>query len=290
MLRPQRVLIYYNSLRRKAKSRAQRYSDYFLTYLGADQLSVIASSPSREHDLQRIKQALHGVDELVVVGGDGSINLVAQIIAFSSVRLSIISAGTGNDFARDLGLGDWRWRMQETVQSECIAIGKAGHEYFVNHAGSGLSSDLIDLQPRWLKHSFGRLSYTLALLRYLFGPLTRRQSIYRQGQWYDCQIAAISRYIGGGIPVNPIGSRQHHELQWLAVRRSSRWQQLQALWWVLRRARGDCAYIEYERASHCELGSADARYELDGDRRGVGPVIIECIPQALTVLRPAVTT
>jgi diacylglycerol kinase family enzyme len=286
MLKAKRVLIYYHSLRRRAKYRAHAYSHYFLKHLSHHQVLLVASSPSREQDIQQLTQAIDGVDELVVVGGDGSINLVAQVIALRAIALTIIPCGTGNDFARDLGLSDWRWRMQDSVQSDRISIGKAGSEYFVNHAGTGLSSDLIDLQPGWLKQSFGRLSYTIALLRYLFGSIARRQQIYYQGRWYDCQIAAVSRFIGGGIPVNPQGSRQHHELQWLAVARTSRWRQINALWRILGQRSAACPWIEQQRAARFELGSADARYELDGDRRGFGPVAIECIPAALTVLRP----
>ncbi|CAI8152598.1 MAG: Diacylglycerol kinase [Pseudidiomarina mangrovi] len=246
----------------------------------------MASSASREQDLSQLRSAVDGIDELLVVGGDGSVNLVTQVIALRPIRLSIIPCGTGNDFARDLGITDWRWRMHHALQVQLVSIGKAGQEYFVNHAGSGLSADLIALQPRWLKQSFGRLSYSLALCRYLFGPLSRRRPLYRLGRWYDCHIAAVSRFIGGGIAVNPQGSRQHEQLQWLAVPRTSRWRQFRALWQLLSQRQGCCAELELHRSARGELGSADAHYELDGDLRGVGPVQIECIPEGLTVVRP----
>lgn len=286
MNKPQRVVIYYNSLRRRAQQRAVAYQHYFHQQLATEQVQLMASTPSREMDIQQLRQLLSTADEVVVVGGDGSINLVAQVIALKPVRLTIVPAGTGNDFARDLGLRQWRWRMHEPLECVQLSIGRAGNEYFINHAGSGLSSDLIGLQPRWLKHSFGRLSYSIALLRYLFGPLARRQQIYQQGDWYDCQIVALSRFIGGGIPVNPQGSREHQQLQWLAVPRSSRWRQIKALWSLLQQRSATCPLLQQQRGQCFELGSADAHYELDGDARGFGPVIIECIPQALMVLRP----
>lgn len=289
MLEPRRVLIYYHSLHRRADYRAHAYSQYFLKQLPHHQVVLMASSASREQDLKQLRTAVDGIDELLVVGGDGSLNLVTQVIALRPIRLSIIPCGTGNDFARDLGITDWRWRMHQALQVQSVSIGKAGQDYFVNHAGSGLSADLIALQPRWLKQSFGRLSYSLALCRYLFGPLSRRQPMYLHGRWYDCQIAAVSRFIGGGIAVNPQGSRQHEQLQWLAVPRSSRWRQLRALWQILSQRQGCCAELELHRSASGQLGSADAHYELDGDLRGVGPVQIECIPEGLTVVRPKAT-
>src|SRR5699024_2990941 len=43
---------------------------------------------------------------LVVVGGDGTVSLGAEIVAGTPVRLGIVPAGCGNDFARTLGLPD----------------------------------------------------------------------------------------------------------------------------------------------------------------------------------------
>ena len=45
-----------------------------------------------------------GIDALVVVGGDGMVHLGAQAVASTSTSLAILAMGTGNDFARNLGL------------------------------------------------------------------------------------------------------------------------------------------------------------------------------------------
>lgn len=45
-----------------------------------------------------------GIDRLIVVGGDGLINMALQHVAQTSVVLGIVPAGTGNDFARGLGI------------------------------------------------------------------------------------------------------------------------------------------------------------------------------------------
>ena len=46
----------------------------------------------------------HGLDALVVVGGDGIVNLGVNVVAETEVPLGIIAAGTGNDVARALGI------------------------------------------------------------------------------------------------------------------------------------------------------------------------------------------
>ena len=43
-------------------------------------------------------------DALIVVGGDGMVNLGANLVAGSEVPLGIIPSGTGNDMSRGLGI------------------------------------------------------------------------------------------------------------------------------------------------------------------------------------------
>ncbi len=45
-----------------------------------------------------------GVDALVVVGGDGMVNLGVELTAGTGTRLGIVPSGTGNDMARGLGI------------------------------------------------------------------------------------------------------------------------------------------------------------------------------------------
>lgn len=54
---------------------------------------------------QHARQAVvDGLDALVVVGGDGMVNLGANVVAETDLPLGIVAAGSGNDIARTLGL------------------------------------------------------------------------------------------------------------------------------------------------------------------------------------------
>lgn len=48
--------------------------------------------------------ALDGLDALVVVGGDGMVHLGVNAVVGTPTPLAVVAAGTGNDFARVLGL------------------------------------------------------------------------------------------------------------------------------------------------------------------------------------------
>ena len=55
--------------------------------------------------VKRILEVEEGIINLIVVGGDGTINEVINgITDFNRVRLGVIPAGSGNDFARGLGI------------------------------------------------------------------------------------------------------------------------------------------------------------------------------------------
>ena len=45
-----------------------------------------------------------GIDALVVIGGDGTVHLGLQAVAGTRVALGVVPTGTGNDFARALGV------------------------------------------------------------------------------------------------------------------------------------------------------------------------------------------
>ena len=60
---------------------------------------------TRDEALAAARQAVaDGIDALVVVGGDGTVHLGLQAVAGTSVGLGVIPTGTGNDFARSLGI------------------------------------------------------------------------------------------------------------------------------------------------------------------------------------------
>lgn len=63
------------------------------------------SGPDAETALRRARQGVvEGLDALVVVGGDGSVNLGVNVVAGTTLPLGIVAAGSGNDLARTLDL------------------------------------------------------------------------------------------------------------------------------------------------------------------------------------------
>lgn len=60
---------------------------------------------SRADGLQKAKAAIEdGVDLLIVVGGDGTVNTIGSVLVGSQVTMGVVPVGSGNGFARHFGI------------------------------------------------------------------------------------------------------------------------------------------------------------------------------------------
>jgi diacylglycerol kinase (ATP) len=140
-------------------------------------------------------------EAVLVFGGDGTVHRHLSALVQSQIPLLIVPRGSGNDFARALGIGKiktavaaWREFCNTGNNVRAIdlgAIAYAGeapvpHEtLFCCVAGVGLDSEVAEAAnrlPRWLRSKGG---YLLSLLGVLprFAPLPMRISTDDSGNW-----------------------------------------------------------------------------------------------------------
>ncbi|WP_411360257.1 diacylglycerol/lipid kinase family protein [Pseudidiomarina sp. YC-516-91] len=286
------VLIYYKSCSARARALADDYQSFFAAQLGVAHVCLVPSDPDREPDIAAMRSWLQQVEnvnesECLVIGGDGSINIAAQVFAETPVIISVIPAGTGNDFATALAIKDPLWRRQGTTETSARSIGKIGEYYFINHAGTGISVALQRLQSDFTKRWLGRSSYLLALLRYLFTRPSRRCRIINHDLELEFQVVTVNKAIGGGIVVYPEAQREQQILGYLAVPKLPRLKQLNALYWLLRRQPKRSAIIVAAEADSFTIGDIDNSIELDGDSIPLtGPAEARIVRAGLTVRHP----
>src|SRR5215207_3269089 len=99
----------------------------------------ILRTRSRGHETDLARDAIdRGATTIVVVGGDGTTTHVANAILNSGtdVRLAILPAGTGNDFAKVLGThkSDAATVARKSVESgnTHVDVGRIEDHYFLN--------------------------------------------------------------------------------------------------------------------------------------------------------------
>ncbi|WP_258806760.1 diacylglycerol kinase family protein [Pseudidiomarina sp. CB1] len=285
-----KVLIYVKSLVALNRQKAAVYREFFSSHLAGNAVTLVESSPEREYDIGRLKQWVRRLEtddigELVVIGGDGSVNIAAHACVNTAVRLSVVPAGTGNDFATALGIVNWRWRLQGEPVLRQRSVGCIDQHIFINHAGAGISVALRELQSTWSKRWLKRYSYLWALVRYLFVRPSGRCLIRdEQGRAWEFQVAAVNRAIGGGIIVYPTAELETQVLGVLQVPRLSRWRQLSALFWILRKQPDKSTLLGCHETATFTLADANNIIELDGDAIELqGPATAAVMSNALNV-------
>ena len=113
-----------------------------LNFPGADMRLTKAAG----HATELAKEAAaENFDVVVAIGGDGTINETARGLAGTKTALAVIPRGSGNGFARELGMPLNFEEAVVSLQRGSIApcdVGRANGELFLNVAGVGLEAEI----------------------------------------------------------------------------------------------------------------------------------------------------
>ncbi len=146
------------------------------------------------HATELSKQAcLSGIDVVVAVGGDGSVNEVSKGILGSNSALAIIPAGSGNGLARHLGIPmDIRKSIELILKFNVTKIDRAEINgiHFINVAGIGFDAEVAHQFKTYGKRGF--LSYVKLVLTSYAAAKEQRFSIYLNNQTSEEKALLIS--------------------------------------------------------------------------------------------------
>jgi len=162
-----------------------------------------------------LRAVREGANTIVAVGGDGTCSRIADALIRSNshCRLAVVAAGTGNDFAKTLGVEKYHaQQIAELVKrgdETRIDVGWADGHYFLNSCGFGFDASVLEAsnRVRWLK---GDAVYIYAALRQLFGyrgidvRATGAPSVARGSMLMVT--ASNGRWLGGAFQIAPKAS------------------------------------------------------------------------------------
>ena len=125
----------------------------------------------------------HGADVVVAVGGDGTVRTVASAVSGTGHALGIVPIGTGNLFARNMGIPVDDVEAALTVAtshgSRSVDMGRLtildrpeedhGHAFLII-AGVGFDAAMIDDTDPELKKNISWLAYFVGGVKNLFAP------------------------------------------------------------------------------------------------------------------------
>ena len=240
-----------------------------------------------------------GYDVVAAAGGDGTINGAAQALVGSPTALAVLPTGTGNDFARTLGIGTdlgaalaalGEGRVAEIDVGRWIQGESAG--YFVNVAGCGFDAAVADTINRGVRGLRGRSAYLAAIGLTLRRYRPLRLSLVVDGEPLQaeamlCALANAQSY-GAGLRIAPMADLRDGLLDLVLVGPLGRTEFLRNLPGV-----GTGRHMGHPQVSHRSFraltiqSAPPSPFLVDGEMLPPGAVGVEVLPQALRCVVPA---
>ncbi|MFF3980014.1 diacylglycerol kinase [Streptomyces sp. NPDC001828] len=249
--------------------------------------------------LRRAREAVEGgTGALITVGGDGMVNLALQAVAGTTTPLGVVAAGTGNDFARALGLpirdparaGQVAARALKGGHLTDIDLGRTGDRWFATVLASGFDSKVNDRGNR-MRWPGGRFKYDLAMVAELaaFKPIPYK-IILDDGETREIEATLVavgnaSSY-GGGMRICADADLTDGLFDVTVVGDCSRATLVKVFPRVYKGTHlGHPAVTTYRVASITLAADGITGYA-DGERLGPLPLTAECVRGAVRVLAP----
>ncbi|MBD3553125.1 diacylglycerol kinase [Streptomyces sp. SP18CM02] len=247
--------------------------------------------------LRRAREAVAaGTGALIAVGGDGLMSLALQAVAGTATPLGIVAVGTGNDFARTLGLpvrdpaaaGRLAARALKEGGLREIDLGRVGERWFGTVLASGFDSRVNDRGNR-MRFVGGRFKYDLAILAELaaFRPIPYRLR-FDGGEPVETEATLIAvgngTTYGGGMRICAGAKTDDGLFDVTVVGPCTRATLLKVFPRVYRGTHLDHPAVTVHRVSSIELAAAGITAYADGEPMGPLPLTATCVPGAVRVL------
>jgi len=267
-------------------------------YLRTHDVAVEYVSTKGPGDATQIaaRAAKDGFNEVIVSGGDGTINEVLQGLIGTAVRLAILARGTGNVLARELRLPLNASEAMEVIvrgRTRTLHLGCAidktdAKRYFFLMAGIGLDAEVVKRVRPGLKMRIGKAAFWYSGLRNLADWEPVPFEIKIDGETYSATFATIgkaARY-GGDLCVTPRARIDRPEFEICLVDSRSRLRYLALLSQAMRGGmQADKRGIRFLHATRAQA-SGNTAVQVDGELIGKLPMTFEVAPQSIEVIVP----
>ncbi len=232
-----------------------------------------------------------GRDAVVVCGGDGAVAAVLPVLAGSGTPLGVLAGGSGNDFARGLGLPVRNpvvaARVVALGLSGSVDLGRVGDRWFGTVVAAGFDAR-VNERMNAMTWPPGRLRYHAALVGELaaFRPFPFVLDV--DGSRLECEamLVAVGNTVsyGGGMRICPAARVDDGLLDVTVVTSISRVKLVRLFPSVYPGTHVRRPEVLTLRGRSVTLSASSVVAYADGERVGSLPVSVSVVPGALAVL------
>lgn len=236
-----------------------------------------------------------GFDVIVAVGGDGTLRETALSVVHTDRVLGLLPCGTGNDYARPLGIPtDAEAALDILLNGETRTVdaGMANDQIFFNIAGFGFDVDVLDYTEEFKpKCRNGETAYRLGCLKAVLGLKLRRSTLTFPDGTIERNVlmaaAGVGTHFGGGMNVLPESDMSDGLLDVCIAHDVKRIGVLKLLPKFIKGKHLGLKCITYRKATEVSVVCDPvSRIEVDGERMDGTPVTFRILPGALKVRAP----
>ncbi|MCF6437333.1 YegS/Rv2252/BmrU family lipid kinase [Pseudoalteromonas sp. MMG022] len=237
-----------------------------------------------QQDVLKLRELAQAHRLLVVIGGDGTINVAVNAIIGLNCQLAILPAGTGNDFARQFNRSLSQWRNavfgENTIE---VDVGCVNGRYFLNVMGLGYNAHVVrGIDSHKQKHRF---SYVWAGLKAFFSYRAIRVNspIFDAEQAVTMLLFANGQYFAAGIQCAPSAKPNNGFLTCIQFSATTRLASLCTMFAMLFAKHEKQANVHTVTIQQFEITTPDLAIEADGEMVGVTPAQVSIHPKAVAL-------
>lgn len=289
----------------KSSKLGQRLEEYFKEDFKVKLLFSEEAGQSVELAKNAVAQ---GTDYLIIVGGDGTLNEVVNGYMQNPVEnrkktvLGLIPAGSGNDFAKTIGVENDLKALKKYIKEEEIinidlglmkftsSNGSPGQRYFINIADIGLGG-LIAQILHDIPHFFGpNTRYSLSIIRGFFKfKHQKAKLIYDDGEWEGSLLSlcmANGIWFGNGLGIAPQADPTDGKMQIVLLGNVKLFDYIKYLADIKKAKNISHPEVKYLESSKCKIEAfgKPCPIDMDGEFVGFAPVEMETITGELRFL------
>jgi len=155
-------------------------------------------------------ESLNAFSDLIIIGGDGTINYAINHLSSFDLPIGIIPAGSGNDYVKSLNIGNTlEERIRTAVEGQAaeVDLGQCNDRLFINGLGLGFDGEIAKSFEENRTILRGHAAYYYHVVRVLasFRPQPLKFSV--DGKEFDDKVLLLTigkgTTCGGGFKLTP---------------------------------------------------------------------------------------
>lgn len=284
------LLIIFNPASGKSNPAFKLYQ--FKDYLDRQNITYfIYHTRPGYRDVEEIKDFYtSGFSDIIVVGGDGTLNMVVNATMKAPIPIGILPTGTGNDFIKNLDIGDsFKQQMETAVSGDLFAVdvGLCNHIYFLNGVGIGYDGQVAHKLYKQKKKLKGHLAYLAIVLRSFLFYREKVITYKANGQLFEEPIFMLTigngSTFGGGFKITPRAKTNDGMLEVCVVNKISAWRRLININKLRTGTHHGVEEIKFIQCKSIRIEKAAVETHVDGEPIQSPPFDVSLLPRAIKI-------